>query len=63
MYLFHWHPSCYSPAVIEHDARRKVIIRGESLQQRLEASFQPNTYIVAEYITKKIAQIFEDLTA
>ena len=27
MYLCHWHPSWYSPAVIEYDARRRVIIR------------------------------------
>ena len=50
MYLRHWHPSYYSAAVTEHDARRKVIIPGESHQQRLEASFQPNTHVMAEYI-------------
>ena len=33
------------PCVISHDVRRRVIIQGENLQQRLEASFQPNTYI------------------
>ena len=48
MYLCHWHPNCYSPAV----ARRRVIIRGDSHQQRLGASFQSNTYIMAEYIGK-----------
>ena len=41
--FIHWHPSCFSPAVIEHDARSKVIIRGESHLQRMEASFQLNT--------------------
>ena len=57
MYLCYLHPGCYPPTGIYHEARRRVIIRDESLQQRLEASFQPNTFTMAEHVSTPVIQI------